>query len=61
MLNEILESCKNDRKTHAKQEIEKLVITFHKSAFSKLEIQCKTGLHVSFNPGWHSMQLDIVY
>ena len=25
MLNEILESCKNDRKTHAKQEIEKLV------------------------------------
>ena len=38
-----------DIKTGAKQEIKELVavlITFHGSTFSKLEIQCKTDFHV---------------
>ena len=27
---------------------------------SKLEIQCKTSVHFSFNFGWRSIQLDIL-
>ena len=50
MLNEVLKSCKKmisaDIKTDAKQEIKELVaVTFCRSTFSKLEIQCKTGLY----------------
>ena len=48
MLNEVLKSCKQmistEMKTDAKKEIKELV-TFHTSAFSKLEIKCKTGLY----------------
>ena len=47
MFNEVLKSCKKiisaDIKTNAKQVA---VITFHRSAFSKLEMQCKTDLLV---------------
>ena len=51
-------------KTDVKQEMKEMVaasLTFHRSTFSKFEIQCKTGLHFSFNLGWHSTQLDIVH
>ena len=52
-----------DIKTDLKQETKELVAdlkTFHRSNFSKLEIQYKTGLNFSFNRGWHSIQLYIV-
>ena len=50
MLNEVLKTYKKmistDIKTDAKQEIKELVaVSFHRSAFSKLEIQCKTSLY----------------
>ena len=52
MLDEVLKSCKKvisaDIKTDVKQEIKELVavsIRFNRSTFSKLEIQCKTGLY----------------
>ena len=66
-LNEVLKRCKKmipaDIKSDTKQEIKELVHVSHnfsQSTFSKLEIQCKTGLYFQFNPGWHSIQLDIV-
>ena len=55
-----------DTKTDVKQ-IKELVadlITFHRTNFSKLEIQCKTGLYFlyfSFNIGWYSIQLDTAH
>ena len=51
-------------KTDVKQEIKIWslhLITFHRSTFSKFEIQCKTGLYFSFDLGWHSMQPDIIH
>ena len=63
MLNRVLESCKTDLK---QEEIKELVagsyqlITFHRSTFSKLEIQRKVGIFKS-NLGWYSVQLDIVH
>ena len=36
------------------------LITFHRSTFSKLEKQYKTGLNFSSNLSWYSIQLDIV-
>ena len=65
MLNEVLKTCKKmistDIKTDAKQEIKELVaVSFHRSAYSKLEIQCKTSLYFQFNLGLYSIQLDIV-
>ena len=54
-------------KTDVKQEIKELVadlVTFHRSNFSKPEIQSKTGLYFlyfSFNLGWHSIQLDTAH
>ena len=54
MLNEVLKMIAPDIKTNVKQEIKEL------GSFSKLEMQCKTGLNFSINLGWHSMHLDIV-
>ena len=52
-----------DIKTDLKQqEIKELVaylITFHRSTFSKLEIECEAGMLFPFNLGWCSIQLDI--
>ena len=51
MLNEFLKICKKmistDKKADAKQEIKEqlYLTTFHRSTFSKLEIQCKTSLY----------------
>ena len=56
-----------DTKTDVEQEIKELaadLLTFHRSNFSKLEIQCKTDLYFlyfSFNIGWYSIQLDTAH
>ena len=49
---------KTDVKQKSKELMAVFLVTFHKSIFSKLEIKCKSGLYVSFNLGWHSIQLD---
>ena len=53
-----------DIKTDVKQQEIKnwwlYLINFHRDTFSKLEMQCKAGIHIRFNLGWYSIQLDIV-
>ena len=57
----LLKMISADTKTDVKQEIKELVAVpyFHRSTFSKLEVQYKIGLYFLFNLGWHSIQLDI--
>ena len=46
------------------QEIKDLVnisYKFSKEVLSKLEMQCKKGVHFSFVFAWYSMHLDIVH
>ena len=48
-------------KTDVKQEIKELVAVsynFSQKYLLKIETQYKAGLYVSFNLGWHSIQLD---
>ena len=67
MKDEVLKTYKRqstDLKADVKQqEIKELVAVscnFLQEVPSKLDIQCKTGMHFSFNFAWYSIKLDIV-
>ena len=51
-----------DVKADVKQQEIKGLVSYNtvKEVPSKLEIQYKTGVHISFNFDWYSIQLDIV-
>ena len=46
----------SDVKAHVKQDK-----NFLKEVPLRLEIQCKTGMYLSFNFAWYSIKLDIVH
>ena len=50
-----------DVKSQKLKERLRYALSFHRSTFSKLELQCKTSMNFVFNLRWYSIQVHIAH